>query len=247
MAEIYDNVKKNEFQKADKEKNMAEYIEKLENFTKRNLSQYSINYFNWSVYELENEKKNLLKKANDTRDTIFKYNSVKSYYANSNEKSILDDESLVEPNLNIMMLKDIEWLTEWVKSYTYKYWNTKNATEEDRCKYNDILERMSCVVDIFKTINEDEVEIPEILKCPNRILDMFFFDNLYDVLTIEQIVKSQKYALNVLSDIETITYTITNQLDEFDFDIQNYNDDFFVEVELTIELLDLLIFKTLKI
>ena len=228
------------------------YIDKMEMFIRKHLIKHAHTYCDWSIYDLENEKSRILKKTEYYRDVMYNYNVIKSsihQYDNSNSinnMSILDDannDAKNETNIEFTsrVFRDLEWLTRWINSYTDTFWNTQYAYQRDTNMYENILERISIIINIYiKICGKHKKEIPDILISPNQILDLFF----YQEHITDNIHKAQQYALELLKNIETITYIVLNRTEEYEFDLRNYDYVFHNNVDIDLEFIDILLYRS---
>lgn len=227
------------------------YIEKIEVFIRKHLTKDVVKYCDWTtIYDLENEKARILKKAEYYRDVMCKYNIIKSSICEYEKTKSIDNMSMLDieedDGLNLeftsRIIRDLEWLRTRINSYNNKYWNTKYADEHDINHYENILERISTIINIYiKICDNTDTKISQLLLIPNHILDYFFYQDHIAYGFAK--AKMQEHALDLLKKIEAITYIVINRTEEYEFDLRNYDHAFHRDIDITTELLDILIYR----
>ena len=139
--------------------------------------------------------------------------------------------------LNRTLLDDVEWI------YSHIMYVVSNIPEkickEDSNIYNNIIEKMKLVVDIFTKYFDKPLSFKNevYLYHPEFIFDNYFYHS-HNAYGRERCVRESIEAYQTVEYIEYMCYFIINRLEEFEFDLTTYGDNYEENLNYSIEYLE---------
>jgi hypothetical protein len=142
------------------------------------------------------ESEKLKKLACDYNDILSKRDILKLYNGQTIDRTLLTD---------------LEWLSEYY-----------NKTDEDLTIYNCILLRLRAAYEIFKKHIDRPIKHSIYLSAPEFIFDTVF----YRPHEIKDWSKTNQDIQELIGKYEYISYAIINKIEEYDFDLSTFPENF---------------------
>ena len=196
-------------------------LNKTNTLNKSNIINNIINkYKNMNDEDKNIDKNNIIKKLEDYQETKRLFNHYSKFYINSQWI-----------HLNHKLLNNLEWLNDSIT-----YINNNYCSKETKTIYNDTMLKLKCISKLFFERFPDYDFCPKVnYHQPQILFDPVFFNKGF--------FNHCEYSLNLANEVykkyEYMYFKLLNYVDELEFDLTTFPENFEEESLLTIKYLNI--------